>query len=191
MRYTLEGNWRKGLAFDLHILASTYLGPDQFGHDQFENTRSDMGELVYQLKYKSDNSSIPKIIELLKNINGIDKFDAIIPVPSSNKNRKFQPVDEIAKALGKDRDVDVVAGFLEKKTGQELKGAASPEERKSILENAISIVSKDDLSGKTILLVDDLYGSGATLEACTAVLYEDAGVADVCVLTMTKTRRRR
>lgn len=191
MRYKLEGNWRKGLAFDLHTLASVYLGPDEFGHKRFDNTHSEMGEFVYQLKYKNDKSSIPKIIKLLKSINGIDKLDAIIPVPSSKKNRKFQPVEEIAKALGDDRDVEVFAGFLEKKTGQELKGVDSPEERQTLLENAISIVGKDDLSGKRVLLVDDLYRSGATLEACTTILYEGAGVAEVSVLTMTKTRSKR
>ena len=73
----------KGYAFDLHTLASTYLGPDEFGRDQFDNTRSEMGELVYQLKYKRDKSVIPKIIELLTAITGIEKFDFIIPVPSS------------------------------------------------------------------------------------------------------------
>ncbi|WP_306259177.1 hypothetical protein [Pararhizobium sp. IMCC21322] len=83
MRYRLEGNWKKGLAFDLHTLASTYLGTDEFGHDRWDTTRSEMGELVYQLKYQNDKSVVPKIIELLKPIGKIEQFDAIIPVPSS------------------------------------------------------------------------------------------------------------
>ena len=98
MRHRLKGNWTKGLAFDLHTVASVYLGPDEFGHDRFDNTRSEIGELVYQLKYKHDQSAVPKIIDLLSVIQGIEKFDAIIPVPSS-KARAVQPVDAIAKAL--------------------------------------------------------------------------------------------
>lgn len=60
MRHRLKGNWTKGLAFDLHTVASVYLGPDEFGHDRFDNTRSEIGELVYQLKYKHDQSAVSK-----------------------------------------------------------------------------------------------------------------------------------
>lgn len=115
MPYELTGNWKKGLALDLHTLSSVYLGPDQFGHDQFENTRSEIGELVYRLKSHSDKSTVPKIIHLLKQIKGIEKFDYIISVPSS-KTRNFQPVNAIAIALGEQRGVQVLTGFLKKKT---------------------------------------------------------------------------
>ena len=89
MVHRLIGDWELGLAFDLHTVTSTYLGPNQFGHDQFDNTRSEMGELLYQLKYQNDISAISTIIELL-NVIIIEKFDYIIPVPSS-KLRNFQP----------------------------------------------------------------------------------------------------
>ncbi|WP_353220074.1 hypothetical protein [Salinisphaera sp. S4-8] len=65
MSIKLEGNWNKGLAFDVHTLSSTYLGPNEFGHDQWESTRSEIGELLYLLKYRADASSIPKIVNLL------------------------------------------------------------------------------------------------------------------------------
>ena len=50
MAHKLIGNWDSGLAYDLHTVASTHLGVDENGYDRFENTRSEMGELVYQLK---------------------------------------------------------------------------------------------------------------------------------------------
>lgn len=103
MKFEIHGRWRKGDAFDLHALASTYLGPDEFGHDRFESKRSEMGELVYRLKYQNDRTAIPQIIRLLDGIGGIEKFAAIVPVPSSNGARPFQPVDEIALALGESR----------------------------------------------------------------------------------------
>ncbi len=53
MGYKLEGNWVAGFAFDLHTLSSEYLGQDEYGHDRYNNTRSEIGELVYQLKYQS------------------------------------------------------------------------------------------------------------------------------------------
>ena len=73
MKYRLEGDWKKGLAFDLHTIASDYLGPDEYGHDRWDTTRSEMGELIYQLKYRNGKSAVNKII-LLKGIKGIEKF---------------------------------------------------------------------------------------------------------------------
>jgi predicted amidophosphoribosyltransferase len=127
MKYRLDGNWKKGLAFDLHTIASNYLGPDEYGRDRWDTTRSEMGELIYRLKYGGDRSAVKRVIELLKAINGIEKFDAIIPVPSTNRNRPYQPVDEIAKELGAERGVEVLTGFLEKEAGgQELKAVGNP-----------------------------------------------------------------
>lgn len=191
MKFEIHGRWRKGYAFDLHTLASTYLGPDEFGHDRFESKRSEMGELVYRLKYQNDRTAIPQIIRLLDGIGGIEKFAAIVPVPSSNGARPFQPVDEIALALGESRNVPVLAGFLRKSGALELKNVGDPEERRSLLAGSISVAGRQTLEGKHVLLVDDLYRSGATLDACCSVLLDDAKVASVCALTMTMTRSKR
>ena len=174
MTIEINGNWHKGLAYDVHTLASTYIGPDEYGHDQFDTTYSEMGGLVKALKYQYDKSVIPQIIFLLEKIKGIEKFDFIIPVPSTKKSRPFQPVDEIALALGKIRGVEVITGFLEKKTGgTELKGVDDPEQRKKLLRDAIYIPSqKKDISGCDILLVDDLFRSGSTLSVATEILYQ-------------------
>ncbi|MSO71645.1 MAG: hypothetical protein EXQ88_06505 [Alphaproteobacteria bacterium] len=85
MAITLEGNWKSGKAYDLHTVASTHLGVDQFGHDRFENTRSEMGELVYQLKYKCEKSAVEKIVSLLDSIGGIKSFNYILPIPPTKK----------------------------------------------------------------------------------------------------------
>jgi competence protein ComFC len=191
MKFEIHGRWKKGYAFDLHTVASTYLGPDEFGHDRFENARSEMGDLVYRLKYQKDQSVVPRIIRLLDGIKGIEEFGAIIPVPSSNRARPYQPVDEIARALGESRNVPVLAGFLAKTAGAQLKNVGDPEERRLLLEGAITIAGEETIVGRHVLLVDDLYRSGATLDACCSVLLEHARVASVCVLTMTRTRSKR
>ncbi|MBO6948255.1 MAG: ComF family protein [Rhodospirillales bacterium] len=190
MAHEIFGSWRKGYAFALHTVDSIYLGVDQFGHDRFENTRSEMGELLYQLKYRGDQTAVAKMVGLLSGIQGIDTFDAIIPVPSSAQ-RAVQPVDAIATALGASRGVPVLTGFLTKNAGPELKNVDFPEERAALLKNAISISGTQNLVGKKVLLLDDLFRSGATLEACAKVLRDDAKVGDICVLTMTKTRSNR
>lgn len=191
MVFDLEGNWRSGKAYDLHTVASTYLGVDQFGHDRFENTRSEMGELVYALKYNADLSAVPKIMQLLDKISGIEKFDYIIPIPATNKNRPFQPVEAIADALGKRRKVTVLKECLLNSGTEELKSVSDPVARIELLKKALSLSGSDKTNGKSVLLLDDLYRSGATLKLATDLLCTEGKAAYVCVLTMTKTRSNR
>ena len=109
MAIEIKGNWAKGYALDLHTSKSEYLGKNEFGHDQFDTKRTEMGELVYQLKYKKDDSVVQQIIaEVKKCISGIDKFDFIIPIPPSNVNRPKQPVQLVCEALSKEFNVPLL-----------------------------------------------------------------------------------
>jgi competence protein ComFC len=189
---TLEGNWGTGKAYDLHTVSSAHLGTDEYGHDRFENTRSEMGELVYQLKYKQDKSAVEKIVRLLDNIGGIEKFDCILPIPPTNKSRPIKPVELIAAALGKRRGVRVATGALSNSGNEELKGITDPVARNELLEAALKLdTSGNQFEGKKVLLVDDLYRSGSTLRVATDLLYKQGKASQVSVLTMTKTRSNR
>jgi len=192
MAHKIDGNWKMGIAFDHHTLSSTYIGVDQFGHDQWDNTRSEMGELVYQLKYQRKSSVVQSIVVLLDRIKGVEEMDLIVPIPPTDGTRAFQPVSLIAKALGQRRSVEVLLDLLQKKTGgAQLKNVEDAAERQKLLRDSMSLSEKHDISGKKILLVDDLYRSGATLSVATELLIDHGKVGSVSVLTMTKTRLRR
>lgn len=192
MAITLEGNWKSGKAYDLHTTSSTHLGTDEFGHDRFDNTRSKMGELVYQLKYKHDKSKVEEIVALLDEIKGIENFDFIIPIPQTSKTRPIKPVELIAVALGRKRGVTVVTDALSNEGSEELKGITDPVARNELLEAALKLdVPGNKYAGKKILLVDDLYRSGSTLRVATDLFNKEGKAAQVSVLTMTKTRSNR
>lgn len=191
MVYKINGVWRAGKAYDLHTTSSVYLGVDNYGRDRFENTRSEMGEFLYRLKYKQDRSVVQNVIALLDRIKGIETFDLILPVPATNKNRPFQPVEVIAEALGKHRGVTYRSDVLVNTGTEELKGITDPVEREEKLSEAIQITSNETTRDKNILLVDDLYRSGSTLTVATKILLEQGKAKSVCVLTMTKTRSNR
>jgi predicted amidophosphoribosyltransferase len=70
--------------------------------------------------------------------------------------------------------------------GLELKNIVGFEERKEILQGALKITPVGCLSGKTVLLFDDLDRSGATLSSLTSVLYDQGNAKIVKVLTLTK-----
>lgn len=186
----LIGNWQWGSAYDIHTISSQHY-TDESGRDRWNNTRSEMGELVYKLKYKSDKSVTKRIVSLLlKGYTGLGGVDAIIPAPPS-KQRSFQPVYEICQELGSLVNVPVLYSVLLKKSeSQELKGIEDVGERSRILKSSMYIHSKNNLAGKSVLLIDDLYRSGATLRVATELLYS-IRVKNVYVLTMTRTRSKK
>ena len=188
MPYKLMGNWKYGISFDLHTLASTYLGENEYGHPHFDNQRSEMGELVYRLKNKQDTSTVTGIVSLLDKIGGLENFDCIIPVPATNKDRPYQPVELVAAAICKRRGIKLLKNYLVNDGGQQLKNITAPSARDELLRNALQIVGKTSIENKKVLLFDDIYRSGSTLKVATDLLYRKGKVKEVCVLTLTKTR---
>jgi predicted amidophosphoribosyltransferase len=117
----------------------------------------------------------------------IEKVDVIIPVPPSNRSRAIKLPTEMAKYLsdkyGKIFDPSLLS---KRKATKELKGVFAFEIRKELLANAFQ--ASPSLENKSVLVVDDLYRSGATLQSLTDTLKKDGKVKKVYVLTLTKTR---
>lgn len=186
----LKGNWTKGFALQLHTLKSTHLASGaNFGF--YDTTYTPLGKQLYELKYQLKKNNAINLagstyFALMKHKLFDQKIDLIIPVPPSNKKRSFQPVFEIAGSLSKFTKIPVAFDILSKK-GEELKGVSDIDERIKTLENSIIVEKPDSINGKSILLVDDLYRSGATLNTITKRLKEN-GAKNIFVITITKTR---
>lgn len=185
----IKGSWVYGVTLDVHTTSSQYMGQDSFGHDVFDTQRSPLGELVYRLKYGHDKSVIDEIVETVINYSNLKSIDVILPVPPSNLDRPFQPVYEIATELGKKLNKQVCFTSIKKiKKTPELKGITDLAKRSEILADAFEI-DCTEIEGRVVLLFDDLYRSGASLNAITSVLIK-AGVTQVKVLTLTRTRSK-
>ncbi|PWN58182.1 amidophosphoribosyltransferase, partial [Chryseobacterium phosphatilyticum] len=104
----LEGSWRLGYALHKHTLSSVYLGDDEYGHPRFDTTRSEPGEALYQLKYRSDwNQVAPLAAQVQASLLPLlGKIGLIVPMPAST-TRARQPVDELAKELGRITNIPV------------------------------------------------------------------------------------
>ncbi len=60
----LPGPWSEGFVLERqHTLSSTLIGHDSNGNPQFDTKRSELGELVYRLKNRSDRKALAPIAE--------------------------------------------------------------------------------------------------------------------------------
>lgn len=115
----------------------------------------------------------------------------IIPVPPSDLSREFQPFYIIANQISKFLKIELDINILNKiKSTSELKSIDDPDARREILKNAFSI-NFNALSDKYVLIFDDLYRSGETLNAVCDVIMKKGKASGVYVLTITKTRSKR
>ncbi len=185
----LRGEWKQGFALDVHTTGSTFIGHNEYGHPEFDTTRSPLGELLYRLKYKRDASVVEEIVDTVAEFIRSAKIgiDAIVPMPPSNV-RSSQPVLQIANALGKKLGVPVLDNCVSKtKQTPQLKDVYNYEERRKLLEGAFT-VNRDQSAGKSLLLFDDLYRSGATMNAVARELAKTGEAKEIVVLALTHTR---
>ncbi|MBM4019688.1 MAG: ComF family protein [Planctomycetes bacterium] len=188
----IVGRWREGFALDFHVVSSMYVGDDEFGHPRFDTKRSELGELLYRLKYQSDVSAIREIaLAASEFVQGWNKnVEAIVPIPPTRAGRAHQPVLLVSKALGGALGLPVFEDALIKvRETPELKDVFDYNERLNLLDGAFS-VEPSQVRGLRLLLLDDLYRSGATMNAAASALYDQGGAADVYALALTRTRRR-
>ncbi len=187
----LEGPWADGYVLERqHTLSSEFLGHDSFGHPRFDSKRSDLGELVFLLKNRNDRATLGPLSETAAAFITQWKVpvDAIVPVPPSRK-RAFQPVVEIAKSLGEQISRPILVSAVTKvRETPQLKDVFDYAERKKLLEGAFA-VDREAIRGLRLLLLDDLYRSGATATVVARELLA-AGAGSVYFLAMTKTRTR-
>jgi predicted amidophosphoribosyltransferase len=181
----LRGPWNDGYALDIHTISSTPIGHNQFGHMQFDTKRSPVGELLYRLKYRADQSGVEPLADAAAGfVKPIWCVDAIVPAPPSSV-RPSQPVMAVAAAIAARLGVPVCTGCLAKvKQTPQLKDVTDYDKRKEVLSGAFN-VDPELTAGKTLLLFDDLYGSGATVGHIVEVLRNPGCAKAVYLLTLT------
>ena len=174
----IKGNWDFGCALDIHTISSEYIGDNQYGFPQYKTVRSDLGELLYQIKYKEDYSKIQVIRSLIEEFvydRFKNKVDWVLPVPPT-KRRRIQHVEIIAGDISEILQCHFNNTVLENNSTEEAKNNS---ERREIVQ-----VRKAS-SRRNILLVDDITNTGSTARACVSVLRSDPNINKVYFLTLT------
>ncbi len=187
----IEGNWKQGFVLDKHIDHSEFLGTDQLGHDQFDTVRTEVGEAIFQLKYRNDLSQIDVLSStFVENLGGFFKnVGLVIPMPPS-KNRTVQPLTLLAEAVAKKLDKPFFEKILVKNVATPLmKDLVTKEDKENALKGALSINDEITNDGKwDVLIIDDLYSSGASLGVATDILKTYNKVNNIYVGAFSRTR---
>jgi len=119
--------------------------------------------------------------------------DVIAPVPlhwTRFLARRFNQSAELARALGKRSGIEFAPDLLTRKKRTVSQAGLNARERARNVRGAFSVkpVWLKQLSGKRVLLIDDVLTTGATLNACAGILLW-AGASGVDVLTVARVVR--
>ena len=181
----IDGPWIEGFVLDRHIISSRPIGYSG-EHMQFDTTRSALGELVYQLKYKDGQpDDIIETASIFLKEHWRDSIDCVVSPPPS-RHRAKQPVVLIA---------DGIAGSLgvTHKLAAAVKTTATPQMKNVVVQERDPLLSAtiqpgtDSVEGRQILIVDDLWETGSTMRRVAEVL-RTMGASEIRVLAMTRTK---
>ncbi len=172
----LTGSWQTGWSLGFH---SRITGGDW--------SRSGVGDLTYRLKYDGDVTVLPALIQqtldLFQAHPEMKQADVILPVPSSTE-RKVNPVHVFCEALAGKIKMPMQTLVAKTRQTQPQKEMKTLAQKRANVAGAFSV--RGEINGKRVLLVDDLFDSGATLDEITRLLLRH-GAARVNVLTLTRT----
>ena len=186
----INGVWTLGYSLDKHTISSTPTGNNQFGHMQFDTVRPEAGEALFQLKYRQDFSQAALIAQQMNKSLGnfFSSCGLITPMPASI-TRTRQPVHEIAKELAALMGIPCSENLLVK-TGSTpaMKDIAIREDKVSALMGAFTVNDVLPSGLYDVLIIDDLFDTGSSLEAATNVLKGYNKIRNVYVATVTRKR---
>lgn len=106
-------------------------------------------------------------------------IDMIIPVPLFSKKqlkRGYNQSEVFGKGLSIALGVPVETNVLFRTRESESQTRKTRAERWENVKGIFSVINPEQLEGKHILLVDDVFTTGATIEACAATLLKDCNV---------------
>ena len=152
-----------------------------------DERRSPLIEVLHRFKYGRDVTLAPVLGAFLAEHCPLpDEYDVIVPVPLDLARLRWRGFNQAA----------ALAGVLAKRRGRPLRRMAlsrcratppqvglGEEERRRNIAGAFAVHDRAAVRGRTILLVDDVMTTGATVDECARTLRRaGARLVDVAVL---------
>ena len=112
--------------------------------------------------------------------------DSLVPVPlhkSRYRERGFNQSEVVAEEVSKTSGVSVLKNVLKRKKNTKDQTNLSPQQREENVRGAFVVTAPEMVSGKRIILVDDVITTGATLSECARMLRQ-AGAERILGMTI-------
>jgi len=125
--------------------------------------------------------------------NLLKRIDIIIPIPlfrSDFNKRGYNQSELLADNLSKYLKIPVEKDILFKCKKTKKQHDLNYKQRQTNLRDAFDVKNQNKLDKKIVLLLDDVFTTGATMNNCANILL-DAGASEVFCITATKTRTQK
>lgn len=154
-------------------------------------------DLMMDYKYRGKAYIGKKLGDILYDRISLEGLtvDYIVPVPMYKKKeqkRGYNQAALMAKRLGRRMETPYVKGMLVRQRDTKPMRGLNPAQRFENLQDAFAISPNNsyNIEGKRILLIDDIYTTGSTADACADALRK-GGVGQVFVLSFAAGGNRR
>jgi len=149
-------------------------------------------DVIHQFKYGNNISVGAMLASFMADFSFPDvdfsDYSLIIPVPLHIKRlreRGFNQSLILARALAKKWQIPVNFSLLKRHKFTLTQTGLHKIERKQNIKGAFEVSDKKLIAGKNVILVDDVYTTGATINECAKTLIK-AGAQKVTVLTLAR-----
>lgn len=175
-----------------HLCTGCLDNPPPFScHRSAAEYEGNIKDLILLLKYRGLQPLAgifsAFILNSLADEKGLwDELDAIVPVPLHPRRRRhrgFNQAQLIGRAVAKELNLPVIENNLIKVRNNPPQTSLGGRERRDNVRGAYRVRKTGRFEGKKILLIDDVYTTGATVSECSAVLRQ-ASAGDVRALTI-------
>ncbi|MCW8862370.1 MAG: ComF family protein [Rhodospirillales bacterium] len=188
-----------GLPFDLPLEGAVLCGGCIAHRPAFDRARAVFRydaaarPMILGFKHGDATEHAPAFAEWMARAGGdlLDTADLIVPVPlhwSRLFRRRYNQAALLAHALGGLSGLPVIPDLLVRHRRTPPLGRMSPDARRRVLGGAIDLRRQGDVSGKRVLLVDDVMTTGTTVSACAKVMRR-GGAEGVDVITLARVVR--
>ncbi len=153
-------------------------------HSQFYFAKETLVQhLIHQLKYKNNTAIGFYMGEMMgKSLlasNRFNNIDYLVPLPlypDKERKRGYNQAAVICNGISGIMNIPVLVGNVNRHRSTETQTRKHRTERWENVEGSFVVANAAALKGKSILLVDDVITTGATLEACGSILLQIEGV---------------
>jgi ComF family protein len=158
----------------------------------FGSYEGPLRKLIHVYKYgKVESLAEPLGRFLLRALPLEEKFDLVMAMPMHWRKRwqrGFNQAELLARPVARRYGLKL-ANNLRRRRYTKPQAGLSEAQRRENLRNSFSVSRPNQVTGKRVLLIDDVFTTGATLRTAACALKE-AGAAYVCALTLARVDRR-